>query len=334
MKFHVDRTYSARVTDRLLGYVGETDARRIEAVFEKEAEAELYVLRLDYGDGKIYEIDLTDGSAKVPGSLLSQEQTVLCQFCALHCDEDGKYTLVRKTNVFEGVIRQGIGTASAPVPAYEECAKAVAELRMLSEAAESAKQSAAAAKEAAEAAAAGINPLGITAAAVGQTVKVKTVDADGYPTSWEAADMPVGGGGSKELSLIATVDVTDLAQGVTKTLDNPLTDIVVYAQGLKNSGGGSSWRIHINNPSIVMADFSIGKDPAIKNQWAKLHWNGVFWEVMESPQSSSGTTAAGNALMQYNPIMNVGKAASLYLKLGSFADEYICTGGTITVWGC
>lgn len=333
MKFHVDRTYSARVTDRLLGYVGETDARRIEAVFEKEAEAELYVLRLDYGDGKIYEIDLTDGSAKVPGSLLSQEQTVLCQFCALHCDEDGKYTLVRKTNVFEGVIRQGIGAASEPVPAYEECAKAVAELRMLSEAAESAKQSAAAAKEAAEAAAAGINPLGITAAAVGQTVKVKSVDGEGKPTSWEATDMPVGGGGDKELSLIATIDVTDLAKGVAKTFDTPLTDIVVYAKGLKNTSGGSSWRLSINTYDTMM-EFDIGKDPSVKNRWVKCHWNGVFWEVMASATSTSSTIAAGNPIMQYNPVMNVGKASALYLILGSYADEYLCTGGTITIWGC
>ena len=31
--------------------------------------------------------------------------------------------------------------------------------------------------------------LGITSAAIGQTIKVKTVDASGRPTSWEAADM-------------------------------------------------------------------------------------------------------------------------------------------------
>lgn len=36
--------------------------------------------------------------------------------------------------------------------------------------------------------------LGVTAA-VGQTIKVKTVDADGKPTAWEAADMTSGGSG-------------------------------------------------------------------------------------------------------------------------------------------
>ena len=34
--------------------------------------------------------------------------------------------------------------------------------------------------------------LGLTAAAVGQTIKVKAVDASGVPTAWEVVDMPGG----------------------------------------------------------------------------------------------------------------------------------------------
>lgn len=37
--------------------------------------------------------------------------------------------------------------------------------------------------------------LGLTSAAVGQTIKVKAIDESGKPTEWEAADMPSGGGG-------------------------------------------------------------------------------------------------------------------------------------------
>ena len=36
--------------------------------------------------------------------------------------------------------------------------------------------------------------LGLTSAAVGQTIKVKAVDESGKPTAWEAANMPSGGG--------------------------------------------------------------------------------------------------------------------------------------------
>lgn len=42
--------------------------------------------------------------------------------------------------------------------------------------------------------------LGLTSAAVGQTIKVKAIDESGKPTAWEAADMPSGGGsGGKQL---------------------------------------------------------------------------------------------------------------------------------------
>ena len=37
--------------------------------------------------------------------------------------------------------------------------------------------------------------LGLTSAAVGQTIKVKAIDASGKPTAWDAADFPSGGGG-------------------------------------------------------------------------------------------------------------------------------------------
>lgn len=41
--------------------------------------------------------------------------------------------------------------------------------------------------------------LGLTAATVGQTVKVKAVDTEGKPTKWEPVDMPGGGSGGKQL---------------------------------------------------------------------------------------------------------------------------------------
>ena len=45
--------------------------------------------------------------------------------------------------------------------------------------------------------------LGLTAATVGQTVKVKSVDADGKPTAWEAVDIT----GGETWELIAEIDV-------------------------------------------------------------------------------------------------------------------------------
>lgn len=49
--------------------------------------------------------------------------------------------------------------------------------------------------------------LGLTSATVGQTIKVKTVDTDGRPTSWEAADM--AGGSGEVWELINTLTITE-----------------------------------------------------------------------------------------------------------------------------
>ena len=49
--------------------------------------------------------------------------------------------------------------------------------------------------------------LGLTAATIGQTIKVKAVDTDGKPTAWEAVDM--AGGGEREWVEIGEVTTTE-----------------------------------------------------------------------------------------------------------------------------
>lgn len=61
--------------------------------------------------------------------------------------------------------------------------------------------------------------LGLTSAAVGQTIKVKTVDADGKPTAWEAVDMASGGDG-ETWELINTSVVPAETHKLTITQDS------------------------------------------------------------------------------------------------------------------
>ena len=57
--------------------------------------------------------------------------------------------------------------------------------------------------------------LGLTAATVGQTIKVKAVDTDGKPTAWEAVDM----GGGETWELIASGEMQETA-ALTINKDN------------------------------------------------------------------------------------------------------------------
>ena len=61
--------------------------------------------------------------------------------------------------------------------------------------------------------------LGLTAATIGQIIKVKAVDTDGKPTAWEAVDMATGGGG-ETWENIAAVTLEDAATTVTINQDS------------------------------------------------------------------------------------------------------------------
>lgn len=61
-----------------------------------------------------------------------------------------------------------------------------------------------------------------TTAAVGQIIKVKTVDGTGKPTEWEAVDLPSGGGGGSglgDLKLIVDHTIEEEVSEVTYTAD-------------------------------------------------------------------------------------------------------------------
>ena len=78
--------------------------------------------------------------------------------------------------------------------------------------------------------------LGLTAATIGQTIKVKAVDTDGKPTAWEAVDM----GGKEELTWhgwdnvivpeggLNAFDFTTLASG-EKLSDHQVKGVFIYS---------------------------------------------------------------------------------------------------------
>ena len=73
--------------------------------------------------------------------------------------------------------------------------------------------------------------LGLTAATVGQTIKVKAVDTDGKPTAWEAVEMSGGGGGHWE-TVLDTVWEQDV---IKPTAFDSETGIFTCAEGELNN---------------------------------------------------------------------------------------------------
>lgn len=86
-----------------------------------------------------------------------------------------------------------------------------------------------------------------TTAAVGQIIKVKSVDTSGKPTEWEAADMPSGGGGETWEKLVDTT-LAEAVESVSYTFDNCKRIKALIAPVIANGEYVDGWkRFTINN---------------------------------------------------------------------------------------
>ena len=115
-----NNSYTANVSDRLLGYQGETNAREIQFSGLEVEGADTYKMKLLYADGVAYEVGIADGKYTIDGSLLRTLGEVECQIFACKSQEDGNYQLVKKSNIFKLLVKGSINNQVAPIPTFEQ----------------------------------------------------------------------------------------------------------------------------------------------------------------------------------------------------------------------
>ena len=115
MVIRLDENYNAMTSTALLGYVGETNARPVSVEGLTVDGADRYVLSIDYGDGTVYEVDITDGTWTPTADILRSAQTVSCQIAAKKLSGD-EYVLVKKSRIFRLRIGAAIGDTAIPSP--------------------------------------------------------------------------------------------------------------------------------------------------------------------------------------------------------------------------
>lgn len=115
MVIRLDENYNAMTSTALLGYVGETNARPVSVEGMEIDGADRYVLTIDYGDGTVYEVDITGGTWTPTADILRSAQTVSCQICAKKLSGD-EYILVKKSRIFRLRIGAAIGDVAVPSP--------------------------------------------------------------------------------------------------------------------------------------------------------------------------------------------------------------------------
>lgn len=115
MTITLNTEYDVALSTALLGYVGETNARPVSVEGLTVDGADRYVLSIDYGDGTVYEVDITGGQWTPTSDILRSAQTVSCQIAAKKLSGD-EYILVKKSRIFRLRIGAAIGDTAIPSP--------------------------------------------------------------------------------------------------------------------------------------------------------------------------------------------------------------------------
>lgn len=115
MTITLNADYDVTLNTALLGYVGETNARPVSVEGMEIDGADRYVLTIDYGDGTVYEVDITDGTWTSTADILRSAQTVSCQICAKKLSGN-EYILLKKSRIFRLRIGAAIGDTAIPSP--------------------------------------------------------------------------------------------------------------------------------------------------------------------------------------------------------------------------
>lgn len=115
MHIKINEDYNVVVNTALLGYVGETNARPVSVEGMEIDGADRYVLTIDYGDGTVYEVDITGGQWTPTADILRSAQTVSCQIAAKKLSGD-EYVLVKKSRIFRLRIGAAIDDTAIPSP--------------------------------------------------------------------------------------------------------------------------------------------------------------------------------------------------------------------------
>ena len=165
MTITLNADYDVTLNTALLGYVGETNARPVSVEGLTVDGADRYVLTIDYGDGTVYEVDITGGQWTPTADILRSAQTVSCQICAKKLSGQ-EYILLKKSRIFRLRIGAAIGDVAVPSPdvamdaldridaigrqAHADMQTAVTAAETATTAAENAKKSATAAEKSAD----------------------------------------------------------------------------------------------------------------------------------------------------------------------------------------
>ena len=177
--------------------------------------------------------------------------------------------------------------------------------------------------------------LGLTAATVGQTIKVKAVDTDGKPTAWEAVDMAAGG---KEWKKIIDAEIAESTMVFEATgLDN-VTELYCEWSGLKTASTTNKRDLDLYINDIVVGVgwvTNAASDGQDVYGYSMSAYNGFVWYNTKSAgivgaYNANKTDMGNNAKISYRLAHGVGAATKVKIK--AFTADHAPVTGKLEVW--
>lgn len=174
--------------------------------------------------------------------------------------------------------------------------------------------------------------LGLTSAAVGQTIKVKAIDESGKPTAWDAADMPSGGGETWEkisdVSLTQDVSSYILASFGTYRKIKIMMERDTYVSGLSKN----VW-VRISSPN---------KNDFYTVGYLNIEYGYIKWEANVEVNNefisghiicSNNPNASANLSWKVSKELGDTAVSDLSLRLDFNDVSVIQEGDSVSVWG-
>ncbi len=157
-------------------------------------------------------------------------------------------------------------------------------------------------------------------------------------SSAKTIEIPSGGGGDSELTLLADINFNgNTANGFEYTDLNDVSEIYIVGgeikSGLDNSRSSFSLKINdIEIGSNSVLNIQKASETDTWNNYYIAKFNGAFWELLRSP-THGGASPTGHttfALYPNSVVFNVGKAKKLYLYVSN--PSYKPVAGWMKIW--
>lgn len=124
MIISVDKDYYITADFSILGYVGEVNSRKITFEDYQCCGADFYKMRFKYPDGVTYDVDISNGTYTIDGSILRCVGDVSIQIFACR-HNDTNYEYVKKSNIITKHICRSLDGETASIPTYEQSVEAL-----------------------------------------------------------------------------------------------------------------------------------------------------------------------------------------------------------------